>query len=105
MLGFPPYARVVMFRADALSLQQATAKLDEIKCCLAASTTQYKVKCIGPIPALMTRRIGRYRAQLCLISSDTRALRSLLRATMPEIETIKSTQSVKWVVDVDAFDL
>ena len=105
LLGFPPYARVVMFRADALSLQQATDKLDEIKHCLADSTTRHQVKCIGPIPALMTRRIGRYRAQLCLISPDMRKLRSVLRESMPEIELIKSTQKVKWVVDVDAFDL
>jgi primosomal protein N' (replication factor Y) len=105
MLGFPPYARVVMFRADALTLEQATEKLEEIKLCLTASTARHQVKCIGPIPALMTRRIGRYRAQLCLISSDTRQLRVLLREVMPEIEAIKSSQSVKWVIDVDAFDL
>jgi len=105
MLGFPPYARVVMFRADALSLHQATEKLDEIKHCLAASTTHHQVKCIGPIPALMTRRIGRYRAQLCLIGPDTRKLRSVLREAMPAIESIKSTPKVKWVVDVDALDL
>jgi len=105
MLGFPPYARVVMFRADALSLRQATEKLDEIKRCLAASTARHQVKCIGPIPALMTRRIGRYRAQLCLIGPDTHKLRSVLREAMPAIESIKSTQKVKWVVDVDALDL
>ena len=105
MLGFPPYARVVMFRADALSLELAIEKLDEIKQSLAATMTRYSVKCIGPIPALMTRRIGRYRAQLCLISSDTRKLRNALHDAMPKIEAIKSTQSVKWVVDVDAFDL
>jgi len=105
MLGFPPYARVVMFRADALSLRQATEKLDEIKHCLAASTIRHQVKCIGPIPALMTRRIGRYRAQLCLIGPDTRKLRSVLGEAMPAIESIKSTPKVKWVVDVDALDL
>ena len=105
MLGFPPYARVVMFRADAVELKLATDKLDEIKLCLSLGASRHNVKCIGPIPALMTRRIGRYRAQLCLISSETRQLRSALREAMPEIEKIKSTQSVKWVVDVDAFDL
>lgn len=105
MLGFPPYARVVMFRADAMTLEQATEKLDEIKRCLMTSTSRHNVKCIGPIPALMTRRIGRYRAQLCLISSDMRRLRSVLSEAMPEIETIKSSHLVKWVIDVDAFDL
>ena len=105
MLGFPPYARVVMFRADALSLDQAIDKLNEIKQCLRASVDQHRVKCIGPIPALMTRRIGRYRGQLCLLSQDTRELRSALREAMPGIELIKNSASVKWVVDVDALDL
>jgi primosomal protein N' (replication factor Y) len=105
MLGFPPFARVVMFRADAQSLEQATEKLDEIKQCLTPAANRHNVKCIGPIPALMTRRIGRYRSQLCLIGSDTRKLRGVLREAMPDIEAVKSTQSVKWVVDVDAFDL
>jgi len=105
MLGFPPYARVVMFRADALSLEQAIQKLDAIKQCLQSCAISHQVKCIGPIPALMTRRIGRYRGQLCLISADTRRLRALLREVMPDIAAIKSSQSVKWVVDVDAFDL
>jgi primosomal protein N' (replication factor Y) len=105
MLGFPPWARVVMFRADALNLELAIEKLDAIKACLQASAARHQVKCIGPIPALMTRRIGRYRAQLCLISTDTRKLRVLLNEVMPNITAIKSSQSVKWVVDVDAFDL
>ncbi len=105
MLGFPPYARVVMFRADALSLDQAIEKLNAIKQCLQASVARHRVKCIGPIPALMTRRIGRYRGQLCLLSQDIRELRNALREAMPEIELIKSTAAVKWVVDVDALDL
>ncbi len=105
MLGFPPYARVVMFRADAMSLEQAVEKLDEIKRCLMTSVNRQEVKCIGPMPALMTRRIGRYRAQLCLISSDMRRLRRALSEAMPEIEMIKNTHLVKWVIDVDAFDL
>ena len=105
MLGFPPSARVVMFRADGENLAQAIDKLEQIKRCLQSSVTRHSIKCIGPIPALMTRRIGRYRGQLCLLSRDTRALRQVLRETMPEIESITSTASVKWVVDVDALDL
>jgi primosomal protein N' (replication factor Y) len=105
MLGFPPYARVVMFRADALSLDQAIDKLNEIKRILQASASRHRVKCIGPIPALMTRRVGRYRGQLCLLGQDTRELRNLLREVMPGIESIKSSAAVKWMVDVDALDL
>jgi len=94
-----------MFGADALRLDQAIEKLKQIKQCLRASVARHQVKCIGPIPALMTRRIGRYRGQLCLLSQDIRELRNALREAMPEIELIKSTAAVKWVVDVDALDL
>ncbi len=105
LLGFPPYARVVMFRADALSLQLAMDKLEEIRSIVDVQASTYGLQCIGPIPALMTRRIGRYRAQLCLMSADLRTLRSVLRASMGEIENIASTHSVKWMIDVDALDL
>ncbi|MEE8364570.1 MAG: primosomal protein N' [Gammaproteobacteria bacterium] len=105
MLGFPPYSRVVIFRADALSLDQAMARLEQIGQYLQASVQKRDVKCIGPIPALMTRRIGRYRAQLCLMSNNIQQLRGVLREAMPAIKKIPSTHSVKWVIDVDAFDL
>ena len=105
LLGFPPYTRVIMFRADALSLEQAMNKLEEIRQQLDSLRNQAGIQCIGPIPALMTRRIGRYRAQLCLISNDFRKLRTALRAIMPNIENITSTHSVKWMIDVDAYDL
>ncbi|MCP3689440.1 MAG: primosomal protein N' [Gammaproteobacteria bacterium] len=105
LLGFPPYARVIMFRADALSLQLAMDKLEEIRSILDARASPYGIHCIGPIPALMTRRIGRYRAQLCLMSNDLRTLRTILRGAMGEIEKVASTYSVKWMIDVDALDL
>lgn len=105
MIGFPPYARVVMFRADAMTLSEAMEKLAEIKQGLQTSAHLKQLNCIGPIPALMTRRIGRYRAQLCLFSQDTAKLRAALRETMPTLQLVKNTSTVKWVIDVDAFDL
>ncbi len=105
LLGFPPYARVIMFRADALSLEQAMNKLEEIRLQLDSLRDQPGIQCIGPIPALMTRRIGRYRAQLCLMGKDFKKLRTALQAIMPNIENIASTHSVKWMIDVDAYDL
>ena len=105
LLGFPPYARVVMFRADAFSLELALDKLEEIQSIVKPSADQHGVQCIGPIPALMTRRIGRYRAQLCLMCLDFRKLRGVLRDCMSDVEAVASTHSVKWMIDVDASDL
>jgi primosomal protein N' (replication factor Y) len=105
MIGFPPYARVVMFRADAMTLSEAMEKLTEIKQALQTSVHLKQLNCIGPIPALMTRRIGRYRAQLCLFSQDAAKLRAALRETMPTLQSVKNTSTVKWVIDVDSFDI
>jgi len=105
LLGFPPYARVVIFRADALELKQALAKLEEIRALLGQARHFERLSSIGPLPALMTRRIGRYRAQLCLLSADYQALRSVLSEAMPAIQEITSSPRVNWNVDVDAYDL
>jgi len=105
LLGFPPYARVVIFRADALELKQALAKLEEIRALLGQARHFERLSSIGPLPALMTRRIGRYRAQLCLLSADYQALRSVLAEAMPSIQEIPSTPRANWNVDVDAYDL
>jgi len=103
--GFPPYARVVMFRADAIELKEALEKLDEIRELLAVTRRFEELTCVGPMPALMTRRIGRYRAQLCLISQDYQVLRSVLSQSMPAIEQLASTSRTSWAIDVDAYDL
>jgi primosomal protein N' (replication factor Y) len=104
-LGFPPYARVVIFRADAVELKAALAKLDEIKALLQPARGFAELSCVGPMPALMTRRIGRYRAQLCLLAQDYQLLRSVLAQTMPEIQQIPGSSRVSWSIDVDAYDL
>ena len=105
MLGFPPAVRVVIFRADATELKLALAKLDEIKALLQPARRFAALSCVGPMPALMTRRIGRYRAQLCLLAEDYQALRSVLSQTMPAIQQLSSSPRVSWNIDVDAYDL
>ena len=102
--GFPPFARVVMFRADAVALEDALELLEQIRVRLAGAAGFADLDCIGPMPALMTRRVSRYRAQLCLLSRNRRLLRAVLDAAMPGIEELGSPRA-NWVVDVDADDL
>lgn len=103
--GFPPFAKVVMFRADAVALKDALELLEQIKAMLAAASRFSALDCIGPLPALMTRRVSRYRAQLCLMSRDYRLLREVLDQAMPAIEELPGSPRANWTVDVDAYDL
>ncbi len=105
LLGFPPYARVVIFRADAFELKPALAKLEEIRAILETARRFDALSCVGPMPALMARRVGRYRAQLCLIAKDYQVLRSVLQQSMPAIEQLAANARVGWSIDVDAYDL
>jgi len=105
LLGFPPFARVVIFRSDAQELEHALSRLETIKALLLQSTRYQQLASIGPMPALMTRRIGRYRAQLCLLASDHRLLRSVLAEAWPDIQQVPSTPRANWTIDIDAYDL
>ncbi len=104
-LGFPPYARVAIFRADAPRLEPALELLEQIRAQLASVREISRVDCIGPLPALMTRRVGRYRAQLTLLARDYRALRAVLGEAMPRIARLPTGSRVSWSIDVDATDL
>jgi len=103
--GFPPFARVVMFRADAVALDEALAVLGQIRALLETTAGFGGIDCIGPMPALMTRRVSRYRAQLCLIARHYRVLRAVLDEAMPAIAELPGSARVNWTVDVDAYDL
>lgn len=105
LLGFPPYARVAIFRSDAMELKQALAQLDRIREELVKTRRFDALSCVGPMPALMTRRIGRYRAQLCLLAQDYQVLRSVLREAMPAIQQIPGKSRANWSIDIDAYDL
>ena len=103
--GFPPFSRVAMFRADAVELKDALDLLERIRELLAATRRFAALDCVGPMPALMTRRIGRYRAQLCLIAHDYKVLRSVLAEAMPAIAELPGSARAGWNIDVDAYDL
>ena len=105
LLGFPPYARVVTFQVDALELALALQKLKQLKQFVQEVSDGLTVKVIGPIPALMTRRIGRYRAQLSVMASDFQALRQLLQRLMPRLQSLKNTQKSRLTIEVDPLDL
>jgi len=59
------------------------------------------VLALGPVPAPMERRAGRFRAQLLLQSDDRAPLHGLLMPWLEELETLKSARRVRWSLDVD----
>jgi primosomal protein N' (replication factor Y) len=101
---FPPFAHLVVLRAEAA---QREASMDFLRDCasLLQGLPRQGVDVYGPLPAPMEKRAGRFRAQLILQSGERRALHQLLRQAMPQLGKLKSAGRVRWSLDVDPQDM
>lgn len=106
--GLPPFSHLALLRAEAHKPGQAEGFLDEA--CTEAEHLLIDMKLggielLGPVPAPMVRRAGRYRAQL-LVQANARApLHKLLATWMLALENMPSGRQVRWSLDVDPVDL
>ncbi|WP_407314443.1 primosomal protein N' [Pseudomonas sp. nanlin1] len=106
--GLPPFAHLALLRAEAHKPGQAEAFLDEA-CSIAegllAQLQIRDIELLGPVPAPMERRAGRYRAQLLLQAVARTPLHRLLNLWMLQLEQLPSGRQVRWALDVDPMDL
>ncbi|WP_019616200.1 primosomal protein N' [Psychromonas ossibalaenae] len=66
--------------------------------------TAQRVLILGPIPASMERRAGKYRFQL-LIQSDQRSLiTKTLNQALHKLDALPEGRKVRWSIDVDPID-
>ncbi|MDX1902268.1 MAG: primosomal protein N' [Gammaproteobacteria bacterium] len=98
----PPFTYFALFRAEANQLEKADAFLKHIRDTIAI---KHPIQIMGPIPAPIPRRAGRYRAQLLLQSTTRPALQNTLKKYMPDIENLRSGKKVRWSLDVDPLEI
>ncbi len=96
--GMPPFSFLALLRAEAVGQQAPTEFLEAAR---QAATGAEGVYLLGPVPAPMERRAGRFRAQLLLLAESRAALHQLLATWAPELEALKSGRKVRWSLDVD----
>ncbi|HAG71190.1 MAG TPA: primosomal protein N' [Gammaproteobacteria bacterium] len=103
----PPYSYLAILRAESPDFNNALRFLST-----AASQTQrlirvnsLKVEALGPLPAPMEKRAGRYRLQLLLKTKTRSQLHKLLSQLVPNLELIKLDSKSRWSLDVDPQDL
>lgn len=100
----PPYTHLALFRAEAVDKQSPMQFLEQVRLLL-SNNTQEDVILLGPFPAIMERRAGRYRAQLLLQANQRSQLQTLLANGIPAIENYKDSKKVRWSIDIDPQDL
>ncbi len=100
--AWPPFSRLAVVRASATSAAAALEVLTEARRLAGAPRA---VKLLGPVPAAMARRAGRYHSQLLLESVDRSALQRLLGGWLAQVALLPAARCVRWALDVDPIDL
>jgi primosomal protein N' (replication factor Y) len=100
--ALPPYAHLVLLRAEAREEGEALAFLRQARELLPPVSG---LDVLGPAPAGMPRRAGYHRAQLLLRSPVRAALHRVLEQWIGAIETLPAGRRLRWSVDVDPADL
>jgi primosomal protein N' (replication factor Y) len=103
-MQLPPVGALCVIRAEAKYQNEAMQLLTEISH-LFQKTSQTEVMVMGPAPAIMEKRAGRYRAQLLLSSHHRRYIHPLLDHCLPDISKLKLARKVRWSIDIDPIDL
>ncbi|WP_448507543.1 primosomal protein N' [Immundisolibacter sp.] len=101
--GWPPSSHLALLRAESTRPEDALWFLGKTLS-LAAELGHAGVELLGPVPAPMPKRAGRYRAQLLLQASRRAPLHALLRAWLPALAQLPAVRQVRWSLDVDPVD-
>jgi primosomal protein N' (replication factor Y) len=102
--GWPPYTRLALLRAEATSREAPLRFLNDARR-LASRLGVADTSILGPAPAGMERRAGRYRQQLLFQAPDHRPLQRLLAQLPALLAALPGARHVRWVLDVDPADL
>ncbi len=103
----PPFAHLSLIRIDAPAVNQAAGFANRVRkhAQELVAAKGYLTELIGPLPAPMEKRAGRYRLHFLIKSPHRAHLQALLTQLCQILEDSSKPSSVKWSVDVDPQDL
>jgi primosomal protein N' (replication factor Y) len=100
----PPFKSLAVIRAESIYPQLALDFLN-----LARSISEQHItsdtQLLGPLPALMEKRSGRYRFILQITSTQRSHLQQLLFQVAMALENTKKDNKIRWSIDVDPQEL
>ncbi len=100
----PPFAHLALINAEAPK-RASTEQLVKSIADIAARIRPNQLETIGPVPAPMEKRAGRYRMQILFKSNKRSMLQQFLQQLCSEIDGLKVPAQARWNLDVDPLDL
>ena len=101
--NLPPFSYQVLIRAEASKVSLPMTFLEEVKIATKQKLTNTTFM-LGPSPAPMEKKAGRFRFQLLLQSKSRAELHELLHHLVPVYQALPQSRKVRWSIDVDPLD-
>lgn len=102
--GMPPFRHMALVRAESVHRDAPVRFLERVREQAVDTDCADGVELLGPAPAPMERRAGRYRAQLMLLATRRADLHRMLAAVVPGFDKLGASARVRWSLDVDPVD-
>ncbi|MFN7095981.1 MAG: primosomal protein N' [Gammaproteobacteria bacterium] len=103
MAFLPPYCAMAVIRAESPKQENTMLFLDNIRE-LATTLPLADFNLMGPMPAIMAKRAGMFRALLIVQAKEKSQLQAGLKELIALIEVQKKNSNVRWHLDVDPID-
>jgi len=106
-MQLPPWQHQVVIRADAPDMNQVMRFMRQAAELVRQLPTvqQRQVQLLGPIPALLERKAGRFRYQLWLQSAQRGMLHSCLSQLVRQLDEIRAPRTLRWRPDIDPLEM
>lgn len=99
--ALPPYSYLAMFRAESKDQKKLLTFLYTIK----DKLQKYDLSVLGPAPAPLFKKSGKYRMQIMLKSVSRKELHLALQNLKQFLQNTKKTSSINYSIDVDPLEV
>ncbi len=103
LLGMPPSGQLIMLRAEANQRSAGETFLHSLR--EQACQQQLPGQCVGPLPAPLQRRQGRYRWQLMVRCESRPTARASAEQLVAIAEQLATPAQLRWSIDIDPQDM
>lgn len=102
----PPYTYLTLFKAESTQASMVEEFLRQIRHTLEAHPL-FDDSCLvlGPTPAPLAKRAGKYRWQLLLQTQHRSKMQKLLMSAKPAIGLLPLAKKIRWSLDIEPQDL
>ena len=104
--SLPPFSHMALVRAESTSNEDA---LNFLKYCRKQAENILPpnkiITYLGPLPALMEKRNGRFRYIFSIYCKDRKQIQKLLEKLCQRVDTAPLAKRIRWSIDVDPQDI